>query len=335
MKVVVSWSGGKDSQACLIWACEKFGAKNIVAVFCDTGWEHKSTYKHVNIICEVLGVELIILKSDKYDGFIDMAIKRGRYPSAKRRFCTEKLKIEPMIDWVLKQKDNLLIIQGIRKDESLARSVMLDQCRYFKFYFEPHSSNTMIIERLTLKMQKDGSLDSVNTEKLNKAKSRLRQGKEDFKYHSYRKKEIIDWCSRYSDDILRPIFNWTGQATIAYSLDNNIPLNPLYYTGRSRVGCWPCIMCTKEEFDFVLNNDPDRIEEIRKGEKDSGSTFFAPNFVPVRYQRKRTPKGKKYADLDDVISYMRDRKATGNLFEDQDKENEINRRCMSAYSICE
>lgn len=37
VKVIVQFSGGKDSQACLIKACEDFGANNVTAVFCDTG----------------------------------------------------------------------------------------------------------------------------------------------------------------------------------------------------------------------------------------------------------------------------------------------------------
>ena len=43
MKIIVSFSGGKDSQACLIQACKEFGADNVTAVFCDTGWEHELT----------------------------------------------------------------------------------------------------------------------------------------------------------------------------------------------------------------------------------------------------------------------------------------------------
>lgn len=40
MKIIVSFSGGKDSQACLIQAVNQYGADNVEAVFCDTGWEH-------------------------------------------------------------------------------------------------------------------------------------------------------------------------------------------------------------------------------------------------------------------------------------------------------
>lgn len=47
MKILVSFSGGKDSQACLIQAFKQYGGGNLTAVFCDTGWEHPDTYKHV------------------------------------------------------------------------------------------------------------------------------------------------------------------------------------------------------------------------------------------------------------------------------------------------
>ena len=33
MKILVAYSGGKDSQASLIWSVKKYGAKNIEAVF--------------------------------------------------------------------------------------------------------------------------------------------------------------------------------------------------------------------------------------------------------------------------------------------------------------
>lgn len=62
VKVIVQFSGGKDSQACLIKACEDFGANNVTAVFCDTRWEHEQTYSHVKEVASKLGVDLIILK---------------------------------------------------------------------------------------------------------------------------------------------------------------------------------------------------------------------------------------------------------------------------------
>ena len=56
MKIIVSFSGGKDSQACLIQAANKYGADKIEAVFCDTGWEHPDTYQHISNVCKQLDV---------------------------------------------------------------------------------------------------------------------------------------------------------------------------------------------------------------------------------------------------------------------------------------
>lgn len=335
MKVLVSWSGGKDSQACLIWAAEKFGAKNIEAVFCDTGWEHEVTYRHVKLIPESLGVRLTTLKSSKYDGFVDLAVKKGRMPSTTARFCTEELKIKPMIDYVLNHTDDLLIIQGIRADESENRALMESQCRYFKYYFQPYQTNTMVVERLTKKMQKQ-NLSDKDLDKLKKAKGRLKKGKEDPKFHTYRKQDVFAWCEKYADDVLRPIFDWGDQQTISYSLDHGLPLNPLYYQGAVRVGCYPCIMCSKKEITDIVMNSPETINKIRDAETKS-SGFFPPDYVPKKYRRHITNKGKKYALIDDVVEYIRDKNATGDLFAEIEKEEKESsgRRCMSAYSIFE
>lgn len=116
MKILVSFSGGKDSQACLIQAFKQYGGGNLTAVFCDTGWEHPDTYKHVNDVCLQMGVRLITLKS-KYD-FVSLAAHKKRFPSTNARFCTSELKMKPMIDYVLSLKESCIIIQGIRAGES-------------------------------------------------------------------------------------------------------------------------------------------------------------------------------------------------------------------------
>jgi hypothetical protein len=75
--------------------------------------------------------------------------KKKRFPSTKARFCTEELKVKPMIDFILDRKADCLIIQGVRKDESEARSAMKEQCTFFKYYFTPYRTNTMIVNRLS------------------------------------------------------------------------------------------------------------------------------------------------------------------------------------------
>lgn len=135
MKIIVSYSGGKDSQACLIYAVEKYGAKNITAVFCDTGWEHPLTLSHIDKTTKELGIPLITIHPKQ--NFLELARYKKRFPSIKARFCTTELKVKPMIDYVLSLKEHCLIIQGIRAKESISRAAMAKECMYFDGYFTP------------------------------------------------------------------------------------------------------------------------------------------------------------------------------------------------------
>lgn len=240
MKIIVSFSGGKDSQACLIEAVKQYGKENVETVFCDTGWEHPETYKHIEYVITELGVKLTTLKG-KYT-FLSLAKKKNRFPSTKARFCTEELKIKPMIDWVLSQSESLIIIQGIRSGESLARAAMEDECMYFKHYFQP-----------------------------------LLNGKT----YSYRKKEIIEWCKTYDASVLRPIKSWSAQQVIDCILDACQKPNPLYYRGFSRVGCFPCIMCRHSEILNIAKYDKPMLENLKNAEKLVGTNFFPPNYIPM------------------------------------------------------
>lgn len=325
---MVSFSGGKDSLASLLWSIEHFGKDKLSVVFCDTKWEHEITYEHIQDVMKKLDMPLITLKSKKYDGFVDLAIKKKRFPSTKARFCTEKLKAEPMIDYILDEvKDDMIIIQGIRKDESNARSKMDKQCTYFKYYFEPYRTNEMIVEQLSQKI----NLTEIQKAKLQKATDRLTKGKNDEVFHTYRKKDIIEFKKNYADDILRPIFDWTGAETINYILQKGFKPNPLYYKGASRVGCFPCIMSNKNDIK-VLSKDEKYLNRLIDSEKKVGRTFFPPNHIPERFMSLTDSKsGKRIPAVMDVVKHFTKKDNQIGLFE---KEEE-NKSCMSFYYICE
>lgn len=81
MRVIVTFSGGKDSLAALLWTREHI-TKNFTTVFCDTGWEHPLTYEYIHRIADKLHLDLVTLKSKKYAGMVDLS-RRKRY---SRRF---------------------------------------------------------------------------------------------------------------------------------------------------------------------------------------------------------------------------------------------------------
>jgi len=333
MKVLVQFSAGKDSQASLIWAAKKYGVDKIEAVFCDTKWESPETYRHELEICEKMGVKNVILKNNQYPrGMIDLVIRKKRFPSAGARFCTEELKTKPMIDYVLSHNEHLIIIQGIRSDESDSRAKMSEQCSYFKYYYAPYMSNSIIVSQLSAKIK----LTERQKKKLKKAKDRLEKGQEDYKYHTYRKKEVLEWRSKYSDDVLRPCFNWSAQETIDYIIQAGQKPNPLYYMGMSRVGCFPCVMCKLSEIKQIANRFPERIKQISEFEKETGSTIFTVGKIPERFcsktsVSKKTGKVSKYPTIDDVVKYAQGNEAQNDLFE----EPNASHSCMSFYGICE
>lgn len=122
---VVSFSGGKDSTALILWASENL--TEFQTVFMDTGYEHPLTYSYVDYIdVTLLGGKLIRLKSAKYEGFEDLVLQRGRVPSAKARFCTQELKIFPILRYLdsIRDKYEIHNYVGIRAEESPARAKM-------------------------------------------------------------------------------------------------------------------------------------------------------------------------------------------------------------------
>jgi 3'-phosphoadenosine 5'-phosphosulfate sulfotransferase (PAPS reductase)/FAD synthetase len=289
-KIQIYFSGGKDSHACLLLAVEAYGLERCEAVFCDTGWENPLTYMHVFETCDKIGIKLVILKNKMYEGLIDLADKKKRFPSTKARFCTEKLKSEPAIDYVLSHKCNIIAIQGIRWDESSARSKMQQNCSYFKYYFQPYGHTI--------------------------------EGKP--KYHKYRKQDVIEWCKSHNADIERPIIDWTAQQTVDYILKTGHSLNPLYYMGFSRVGCFPCIMSRHAETKLIIENHPEQWQKLKDAEQKIGRSFFPPNYIP-----KRACKNRQYPMAEDIERYIRDKNNSIDMFQ-QDTPS-----CMSVYGLCE
>jgi 3'-phosphoadenosine 5'-phosphosulfate sulfotransferase (PAPS reductase)/FAD synthetase len=275
MKTIVTFSGGKDSLAALLWIRNNF-TRNFTTVFCDTGWENPITYRYINEVAETLGLDLVTLKSKKYEGMINLAKKKGRFPSSQRRFCTYELKKVPSIDYILDYvNDDFVLVQGIRAAESASRANMAPQCNYFKYYLE----------------------DRIN-----------KNGKT--VHDTYRRKEVLAYCKKYATDILRPVFDWTAQQVIDYILENGLKPNPLYAMGFKRVGCFPCIMSANPELYQITQRFPERIAEIAKYEKECNSSFLGPDSIPRKAYRGEYPL------ITDVARYVQSEYTRGTLFDE-------------------
>lgn len=160
MIIVVSLSGGKDSTATAILALET--GHECRFLFADTGHEHPLTYQYLDYLSTRLKIHIDVVKADFSDhlyrkhatvrrkwvdediissgeaevivdqlkptgiAFLDLCLWKGRFPSAKARFCTEELKHYPleMALGDIRQSTGRFIEswQGVRSDESRNRS---------------------------------------------------------------------------------------------------------------------------------------------------------------------------------------------------------------------
>ena len=163
-QIIVSVSGGKDSTALYLYALEE--GIDFKAVFADTGHEHEWTIDYVNSLHEKTGGPKVKtvrqdfpeemfeerrerIKKDwpgkfgksqekcdevasnlKRTGnpFLDMCLLKSCFPNSKYRFCTEKLKINPIEKQIylplISKGFEIECWQGIRAEESKKRALM-------------------------------------------------------------------------------------------------------------------------------------------------------------------------------------------------------------------
>lgn len=160
---LVSVSGGKDSTALYLLALER--GRPFRAVFADTGNEHDATYDFVRelpgktggpaiewvkadfaihfarkrifiarhwprygVPPDVVQAAIDLMAEPTGNPFLDLCILKGRFPSTRVRFCTDRLKIDPIFQQVerplLDAGQVVVSWQGVRADESVARSTL-------------------------------------------------------------------------------------------------------------------------------------------------------------------------------------------------------------------
>jgi len=112
MRHVLGLSGGKDSAALALYMRDR--EPKMEYFFCDTGAELPETYEFLDKIEEYLGKRVARLKSERdFEGWLDHY--KGFLPNPRARWCTRKLKIEPLERWL--GEDPAITYIGIRADE--------------------------------------------------------------------------------------------------------------------------------------------------------------------------------------------------------------------------
>jgi 3'-phosphoadenosine 5'-phosphosulfate sulfotransferase (PAPS reductase)/FAD synthetase len=109
---ILGLSGGKDSTALAILMHKKF--PQMEYFFCDTHKELPETYEYLDRIKARLGITITYLSAERgFDHWLD--VYGGYLPSPKVRWCTRKLKIAPLEQFI--GNDEAISYVGIRADE--------------------------------------------------------------------------------------------------------------------------------------------------------------------------------------------------------------------------
>jgi len=106
-------SGGKDSSALAVYMRDR--VPQMEYFFCDTGAELPETYDYLDKLETALAKPIARLNARKgFDHWFE--VYRGALPSPQMRWCTKKMKIEPLEEWI--GDDVAVSYVAIRADET-------------------------------------------------------------------------------------------------------------------------------------------------------------------------------------------------------------------------
>lgn len=157
---IIGYSGGKDSTVCteltfrmLMRLPKEKRIKPVYIVSSDTLIENpvilnflNYNIKKINEIAKELDlpVEAKVVQPHPTNTYWTNIIGKG-YPTPKSiqyRWCTERLKIKPSNDFIKQQleKEDVVVILGVRKDESIARKARIEKREIEGYLLTPHKT---------------------------------------------------------------------------------------------------------------------------------------------------------------------------------------------------
>lgn len=267
---VVSVSGGKDSTATYLKAIER--GLPFAAVFADTGNEHEWTYDAVRSLSSATGgPEIKWVKAD----FTERLAR-------KREYIDRKWRLEGVPDAKVDLAISLLHPTGIP---------FLDLCLW-KTRF-PSAKGRFCTDELKISpifeqvqrpiVEQDKTL--ISWQGIRAAESLARRDLPRLQRMNVVPYSAPKWMhaagAAWRGYAFRPLIDWSVEDVFAYHRRHGIERNRLYDHGMGRVGCFPCIMCRKDEMRSIAEKFPQHIDRIEEWEalvsdvsKTGNSTFF-------------------------------------------------------------
>ena len=293
----VSLSGGKDSTALALLSIEKEADARFI--FCDTGNESPKTYAYIDYLDEKLesmtGRKITRIKADFSREITQKQQKLIAAGETERAEACTPTGI-PFLD--------LAVLKG-RFPSTMARfctqklKVEVVIKEFSKYLQEGHDVKDWVGIRA------DESTRRAKMPEMELFLTDDQTGCEAWHY--------------------RPILKWTANDCFEMMKRHGVEPNPLYKEGFSRVGCFPCISCRKEELRIIAEKYPGVIDRLndwevkvgRASKRGGRSTFFTitstnKTIYDFAEWAKTARGGKQYQlDIDDISA------------------------CKSVYGLCE
>lgn len=355
IKHVVSVSGGKDSLATLLIAIARFGLKNIIAIFCDTGNEHELTYDYLAYLERRLGLTITRLKADFTEQIAAKRVFVARDQRTRREYDTRKVFEADGVTPVPKRDSRGAIVLD-KKGNPVQKTVKVGGGRKVRWSNKAkrralsvlYPSGNVFLDLCLWKGRFPSRKAQFCTEELKRNMAvefqmeLMDQGHTVVSWQGVRRDESHNRRNAAKFErvaprlyIYRPIVEWTAMQAVEHATLHEILSNPLYMMGMGRVGCFPCINAGKDELREMAARFPAHMQRVSGWEVQVGmaskrgfSTFFAES-------NKAKDRRVIFEELN-IWSRIEWSKTTRggqqySLLNDLDEPN----GCASSYGLCE
>lgn len=245
VRPVVSVSGGKDSAATYLLALEQTGG-DFDAVFADTGNEHEATYEYVARLHERTGGPKVrVVKGD-----FSRELERKKAYLESGRATSRAVR-----SW-MEERVREVLAEGFEP----TGIPFLDLCRMKgMFPSRKRAFCSQFLKRFALLEQAQQPLIDAGYHVVSWQGIRAEESMQRACYPMWEQAHDAEGMTIY-----RPLMGWTVKDVAAMHRRHNLPLNPLYGMGFSRVGCMPCINSNKQDIRLIALLCPEYIRKIRK-----------------------------------------------------------------------
>ncbi|HEV7293082.1 MAG TPA: phosphoadenosine phosphosulfate reductase family protein [Devosia sp.] len=277
---VVSVSGGKDSTATYLLAMERRErtGRDFIAVFADTGHEHEWTYDFVRALAgKTGGPEPIWVKADFST---DMARKREYMSRVWPAEGVPQAQVDRAVE-LLHPTGNPFLDLCMMKGRfpSSGRRFCTDFLKIMPMFVGVQrplleAGLTLISWQGVRAEESLARADLPKWQRLNPVPYSM-------------PKKIHALAEGWRAFAYRPLIAWLTHEVFEFHTRHGIEWNPLYDNGMHRVGCFPCIMVSKDELLAIAQRFPGAIDRLEEWEAIVGSV--AKRGVSSFFSHDKTP----------------------------------------------